>query len=111
MNKVTHGGARPGSGRKKLPEDERRANVTLKLLPGADVELDNLADRAASSKGSVIEWLALSPEASDARKLCLAQAAHFSHRQPMRKESAAAVLSRAALRKLARAKLSAEPGQ
>lgn len=101
----THGGARSGSGRKKLPDDERRSNVTIKLLPGADAELNILADKAASSKGSLIEWLVLSPEASDCRKKCIAQAAQFSHRQPMQKESTVAGLARAALRRQARAKI------
>jgi hypothetical protein len=101
----THGGARSGAGRKKLSSDERRSNVTIKLLPGADAEMNQLANKAASSKGSVIEWLVLSPDAADCRKMCIAQAAQFTRRQPMQKESAASSLSRAALRKQAKLKI------
>lgn len=105
MTDAKHGGARPGAGRKKLPGEERRTNVTLKLLPGADSELNLLADKAACSKGGIIEWLTLSPDAVDVRKKCIALASVFTHRQPMQKESAAAGLARAALRKHARARI------
>lgn len=99
MTDSTHGGARPGSGRKKLSEEEKRSNVTIKLLPGADAELNLLAEKAACSKGGVLEWFALSPDSAEARKECIARAALFTRRQPMKEESAAAGHSRAALRR------------
>ena len=100
----SHGGRRKGSGRKKLSDQERRANETIKLLPGASAELGALAERAHTSRGSIFEYVLLSSdqEAVAVRNRAIAAAEKFSRRQPDQIESAASRESRAALRRQTR---------
>jgi hypothetical protein len=66
---MPHGGARPGAGRKPLPESLRRCNVTVKIRPSADKRWAQLAEEAHMSKGGVVEWLTEDERAEAARIL------------------------------------------
>ena len=98
---VGHGGARKGSGRKKLSWEEKRGAVTLKVLQGCDAELEFLATKGDTSKAAILETLTLSPapEADEFRKWLIAESDKFTHRQPGQTESAASEASRAALKR------------
>ena len=53
------GGVRPRSGRKPIPEDQRRVPISCLLSPEAKRILNDLVDREDRSQGEVLDQLLL----------------------------------------------------
>lgn len=77
---MPRGGKREGAGRHPVPASKRRSNYTIKVLPATANMLSRLGKR--TSKGHVIEWFCLSPDAQPARDQYLQTGAVFDGTNP-----------------------------
>ena len=75
---MSRGGIRTGSGRPALPKSERRRSISHKLHPAAHQSLKEIAKKANLSMSRVIEWFALSLDATAARQECIDKAKVFN---------------------------------
>ena len=52
---MSHGGARPGAGRKAVNPDQLRVQLGARVLPGAKAWLEQKAEEQGVSVGRIIE--------------------------------------------------------
>lgn len=64
-------------GRPRLPEDQKLKRTTVSVHPKTIAEWGKFARRAQISKGHVVEWFLLAPEAKACRATALKQARLF----------------------------------
>lgn len=57
MNNNSHGGARPGAGRPKLPQAQKQIHVTVSVLPRINSLWNQVARKNKISKGEVVAQL------------------------------------------------------
>lgn len=72
---------------------------SVKVIPGAGLAWEDLSLRADCSKGGLIEWLVLAPDAEQCRALAVASAKRFTRRQEGQVEAEVATVSRAVQRR------------
>lgn len=64
-------------GRPPLPQNRRKLRVTVSVVPNSDPKWSEFARRCRVSKGRLVEWFLLSPEAEQARKEAVKYAYFF----------------------------------
>ena len=77
MHDMPRGGAREGAGRKPLPENKRRSNLNVKVMPATKGVIKGLAKQAKTSQGKLVDWFCLAEAAAPARAAGVAQARAF----------------------------------
>lgn len=66
-----------GAGRTPLPEDLRKIRTTVSVPPVSLTAWGDFAKLARTSKGQLVTWLLLAPEAKEARALAKEHARKF----------------------------------
>lgn len=56
---MTHGGARPGAGRKRLSDEDRKVTLSIRISPKVHGIIRDISAKHSLSPGEVVECMAL----------------------------------------------------